>query len=92
MSLHDDEQFLTAVAAALGETIALVRRHGFHMGRCSDDYDSPPALPQAQRCGDAVDDAVDLSTCGIDWDASDDSRLQRPNRRMTSSRARRRTA
>lgn len=31
MSLHADEQFLAAVAAALGETIALVRRRGFHL-------------------------------------------------------------
>jgi hypothetical protein len=31
MSLHDDERLLAAVAAALGETIALVRRRGFHI-------------------------------------------------------------
>jgi hypothetical protein len=31
MSLHDDEYLLAAVAAALGETIALVRSRAFHI-------------------------------------------------------------
>ena len=31
MSLHDVEPLLANVAAALGETISLVRRRGFHI-------------------------------------------------------------
>jgi hypothetical protein len=39
MSLHDDERLLAAVAAALGETIALVLSRGFHIDSRSAGYE-----------------------------------------------------
>jgi hypothetical protein len=88
MSLHDDERLLAAVAAALGETIALVRRRGFHI-------DSRLGGSKRQLAGSrfrpATDDG-DLAGYGIDWDAGDDSRLQRRARRLTGRRLRRRVA
>ena len=48
MSLHADEQFLAAVAAALGETIALVRRRGFHLEPAAANGD-PRAADSCSR-------------------------------------------
>ena len=90
MSLHTDEEFLAAVAAALGESITLVRRRGFHLA--GQDYDPEGRCPNRQR--DLVvdgreDDPVDLADYGVDWDSHDDSRLhRRPRRRLTTSRRR----
>jgi len=91
MSLHTDEQFLAAAAAALGETIAFVRRRGFHLEHASGGDDQRPARSIARRCAD-VDHAVDFSQHGIDWDAVDDSRPYRRRRRLIGRRARRRAA
>ena len=92
MSLHTDEQFLAAAAAALGETIAFVRRRGFHLDRLSDDFEAQPSGPQARRDDHADDDALDLGAVGIDWDADDDSRPCRRPRRLSAIRSRRRAA
>ena len=92
MSLHDDERLLAAVAAALGETVALVRRRSFHVDGRSVDSLPPLASLPCGREGDGGDDAVDLATYGIDWDACDDSRLQRRTRRLSGRRLRRRVA
>ena len=89
MSLHTDEQFLTAVAAALGETVALIRRRGFHLERAASDGDSRPARARCRRHSDRVDDALDLAAYGVDWDAGDDSRLHRRPGRLTVRRRRR---
>ncbi len=78
MSLHAQEQFLAAVAAALGESIALIRRRGFHLELEPYDLDPRPARRGAMPADAEVDDAVDLGACGVDWDAHDDSRLNRP--------------
>ena len=90
MSLHNDEQFLTAVAAALGESIALVRRRGFHLA--GQDYDPEGRCPRRQNAvvADGRDDEpVDLADYGVDWDSHDDSRLHRRlRRRLTTSRRR----
>jgi len=85
MSLHTDEQFLAAVAAALGETMAFVRRRGFHLEHASGGDD------QRRRCADD-EHAIDMGLHGIDWDAADDSRLYRRRRRLSTRRARRRVA
>ena len=91
MSLHTDEQFLAAVAAALGETISFVRRRGFHLEHTSGNDDRHPMrLSSRRRVED--DHAVDLAAHGIDWDASDDSRPYRRRRRLIGRRARRRAA
>ena len=86
MPLHNDEQFLAAVAAALGESIGLIRRRGFHLEVTSDD-------PQPRKSGRAsrtptpdCDDPVDLATLGIDWDSHDDSRPYRRRRRQLATR------
>jgi hypothetical protein len=92
MSLHDDERLLAAVAAALGETIALVRSRGFHIDSRSAGYEPTRAGSRCQRDTDDGDDALDLATYGIDWDAGDDSRLRRPARRLSGRRLRRRVA
>lgn len=84
MALHDDDRFLVAVAAALGETIARVRRHGFHIERdlCALGHGS--SKYRCALCSDAEDDALDLAAWGIDWDAADDLRpIRRPSRRTT---------
>ena len=72
MSLHTDEHFLAAVAAALGESIALIRRRGFHLEGTTTDDDTRPARKRSRR---RDDDTVDLGAYGIDWDADDDSRV-----------------
>jgi hypothetical protein len=86
MSLHADEQFLAAVAAALGETIALVRRRGFHLDQPCADETHRPARSCSRRRADDDDDALDLAAHGIDWDAADDSRLHRRSRRLIARR------
>jgi len=91
MALHTDEQFLAAVAAALGETIALVRRRGFHLEYAGGDDSPRPVCSRSRRCPHD-DHAVDLAAHGIDWDAADDSRLYRRRRRLNARRARRRAA
>lgn len=88
MSLHTDEQFLAAVAAALGETIALVRRRGFHLEQANADEGHGPARSCSRRRADDDDDALDLAAHGIDWDAADDSRLRRRPRRLIARRRR----
>jgi hypothetical protein len=92
MSLHDDERLLAAVAAALGETIALVRSRGFHIDGRSAGYEPTPAGSRCKSVVDDGDDALDLATYGIDWDAGDDSRLRRRARRLSGRRIRRRVA
>jgi hypothetical protein len=90
MSLHTDEEFLAAVAAALGESITLVRRRGFHLA--NQDYDPEGRSPNRQHglVSDGRDDEpVDLADYGVDWDSHDDSRLhRRPRTRLTTSRRR----
>ncbi len=86
MSTHAQEQFLAAVAAALGESIALIRRRGFHLELDPYDLDPRPARRKAMPADAEVDDAVDLEALGIDWDAHDDSRIYRPRRRSTARR------
>ena len=80
MSLHAQEQLLTAVAAALGESIALIRRRGFHLERESHEADPRPARRGAAGPATEVDDTVDLAAYGLDWDADDDSRITRRRR------------
>jgi hypothetical protein len=92
MSFHDDERLLAAIAAALGETIALVRRRGFHIDSRSTGYRPTRADSRCQRDTDDGDDALDLATYGIDWDAGDDSRPRRRARRLSGRRIRRRVA
>jgi hypothetical protein len=89
MSLHVDEQFLAAVAAALGETIELVRRRGFHIERTTRDSEPRPAR-SAKRHAD--DDIVDLAAYGVDWDLADDARLCRRPRRKVWRRRNRKAA
>ena len=90
MSLHTDEEFLAAVAAALGESITLVRRRGFHLA--GQPYEPEGRYPNRQHAVVADgrdDDPVDLADYGVDWDSHDDSRLhRRPRRRLTTSRRR----
>jgi len=92
MSLHDDECLLAAVAAALGETIALVRSRGFHIDSRSAGHEPTPTGSRCQRNADDGDDALDLAAYGIDWDASDDFRLRRRAPRLSGRRIRRRVA
>lgn len=89
MALHTDEQFLSAVAAALGETVALIRRRGFHLEQVSSDSDWRPAGVRCRRHADRTDDTLDLAAYGVDWDAGDDSRLHRRPGRLTVRRRRR---
>jgi hypothetical protein len=91
MSLHTDEQFLAAVAAALGETIAFVRRRGFHLEHTSSDDGQRPVRSSVRRRAND-DHAIDLSQYGIDWDATHDSRPYRRRRRLSARRTRRRAA
>lgn len=90
MSLRIDDQLLAAVAAALGETLALVRSRGFHLERVPGQGATQPNSEQARRRGDD-DDAVDLERYGIDWDA-DDGRGSRRRRGATAPRGPRRAA
>jgi hypothetical protein len=92
MSFHDDERLLAAVAAALGETIALVRRRGFSIDSRWGGSEPPPASSQFQREADGSVDALDLAAYGVDWDAGDDSRLRRRARRLNGRLRRRRAA
>jgi hypothetical protein len=92
MSLYDDERLLAAVAAALGETISLVRSRGFHIDRRSAGCEPTWAGLRCQRDTDDGDDALDLATYGIDWDGGDDSRPRRRARRLSGRRIRRRVA
>ena len=92
MSLHDDEYLFAAVAAVLGETIALVRSRGFHIDGRLAGCEPTWADSRCQRDADDGDDALDLATYGIDWDAGDDSRLRRRARRLSGRRIRRRVA
>ena len=87
MSLRIDDQLLAAVAAALGETLALVRSRGFHLERVLAPR---PNSEQPHQHGDD-DDAVDLERYGIDWDAAD-ARGSRRRRGATASRGPRRAA
>jgi hypothetical protein len=84
--LHAQEQLLAAVAAALGESIALIRRRGFHLDRESHEADPRPARRGAAGPATELDDAVDLATYGLDWDAHDDSRITRRRRGATRRR------
>lgn len=77
MSLDDDDRLLAAVAAVLGETIALVRRRGFHIDSRSVGSELPLVSSRYRQATDYCDDALDLAMYGIDWDAGDDSRLNR---------------
>ena len=93
MSLHTDEEFLAAVAAALGESITVIRRRGFHLA--GQDYDPEGRCPNRQRALVADgrdDDPVDLADYGVDWDSHDDSRLHRRSRRRLTTRRRRKAA
>jgi hypothetical protein len=92
MSHHDDELLLAAVAVALGETLTLVRRRGLHIDTRSLNGLPPLTAIEGGHGGDDGDDTVDLAAYGIDWDACDDSRLQRRPRRLSGSRLRRRVA
>ncbi len=85
MSLHAQEQFLAAVAAALGESIALIRRRGFHLEIEPFDLDTRRARGIA-AAAPPIDDAVDLAACGLDWDADDGYRIARRRRRVTPRR------
>jgi len=90
MSLHTDEEFLAAVAAALGESITVVRRRGFHLA--GQPYEPEGRYPNRQHAVVADgrdDDPVDLADYSVDWDSHDDSRLhRRSRRRLTTSRRR----
>lgn len=89
MSLHTDEQFLAAVAAALGESISLIRRRGFHLEAVVEEPTPRYGgrAPREPEPGD--DDPIDFATLGIDWDSYDDSRFRRPRRSLTVRRNRR---
>lgn len=90
MSLHDDERFLAAVAAALGESIGLVRHRGFHLETSADDPEPRYATRVKRSDMSGCDDLVDMATLGIDWDSHDDSRLHRRRRKpLTRPRTRR---
>jgi hypothetical protein len=86
MSLHAQEQFLAAVAAALGESIGLIRRRGFHLELEPHDLDPKPTRRAAAAAAPPVDDAVDLAACGLDWDADDGYRIARRRRRVAARR------
>lgn len=86
MSLDSQEQFLAAVAAALGESISLIRRRGFHLELEPLDLDPRPVRRNAVASVPPVDDAVDLAACGLDWDADDGYRSARRRRRGAARR------
>jgi hypothetical protein len=89
MSLHTDEQFLAAVAAALGESIGLIRRRGFHLESAVEEL-APQYSGRAPRQPEPNDDdPIDFATLGIDWDSHDDSRFRRPRRSLIVRRNRR---
>lgn len=80
-----DKQFAAAVAAALGESIALVRHRGFHQERPLPDSEPAPAPTAHSPPGLEPVDLVDLASYGVDWDAADDRRIHR-RRRVTVHR------
>ena len=89
MSRHTDEQFLAAVAAALGESVALIRRRGFHLETTVEEP-SPRYSGRAALDPDlAADDSVDFAALGIDWDSHDDSRFRRQRKPLIVRRNRR---
>jgi hypothetical protein len=92
MSLHDDERLLAAVAAVLGETIALVRSRGLHIDGRLAGCEPTWVDSRYQRDANDGDDALDLATYGIDWDAGGDSRLRRRAQRLSGRQLRRRVA
>lgn len=89
MSLRSDEQFLAAVAAALGESIAFMRRRGFHLDVAAGDLDPWTVRSCARQATNEPDDTVDLAAWGVDWDADDDCRVRCRMRRSTTRRRRR---
>jgi len=93
MSIHADEEFLAAVAAALGESIAVVRRRGFNLA--GQPYEPEGRYPNRQHAVVADgrdDDPVDMADYGVDWDSHDDSRLHRRSRRRLITSRRRKAA
>ena len=89
MSRNTDEQFLTAVAAALGESVALIRRRGFHLEVATEEPSPRYSGRAAQDPDLAADDPVDFAALGIDWDSHDDSRFRRPRKPLIVRRNRR---
>lgn len=88
MSLHSNKQFLADVAAALGESIAVIRRRGFHLEAEPIDFDPRPCRYGVRKLVNVPDDTVDLAACGVDWDANDDHRVRCRLRRLTTRRRR----
>jgi len=86
MPLHSDDQFLAAVAAALGESIGLIRRRGCHLEVTNDDPNPRKSGRASRTPMPDCDDPVDLATLGIDWDSDDDSRPYRRRRRHAATR------
>lgn len=86
MSLQNDEHFVAAVAAALGESLDFIRRRGFHVER--PPHEATPRIPRSQTIPypEPAGDAIDLGAYGIDWDAGDDSRIGRRHPRLNRSR------
>jgi hypothetical protein len=89
MSRHNDEQFLAAVAAALGESVALIRRRGFHLETTVEEPSPRFSGRAAQDPELDADDPVDFAALGIDWDSHDDSRFRRPRKPLIVRRNRR---
>jgi hypothetical protein len=85
MSVHSQEQFLATVAAALGESISLIRRRGFRLELEPLDLDPRPARG-SDAATQPIDDAVDLAACGLDWDADNGYRIARRRRRGAARR------
>lgn len=92
MSNRADERFLTAVAVALGESVALIRSRGFHLDVPHSDGEPRPARHADRPQADEPDDAVDLEAYGLDWDAENDCRPHRGRWRVTVRRKCRRAA
>jgi hypothetical protein len=86
MSLRSDEQFLAAVAAALGESIALIRRRGFHLEVMPSDLDLRPV----RRSGRQLENGPDDITCRSPTPTSK-KRRQIRRRRCTQTAAQGRT-
>jgi hypothetical protein len=88
MSLRSDEQFLAAVAAALGESIALIRRRGFHLDVTPGDLDLRPVRRGARQPESEPADAVDFAAYGVDWDANEEDCVYRRPHRLIRRRRR----
>ena len=84
MSPLSDKQFAAAVAAGLGESIALVWHRGFHEERTFPDSEPLPAPSARSTLGLDPDDLVDLAAYGVAWDASQDRWIRR--RRLNAPR------